>query len=43
MAKVVNRKIRLLRWLNTGLVLPLSAIAIISTLFLYLVLLIALK
>ena len=41
MAKVINRKIRFLRWLNTGLILPLSAFAIISTLLLYLVLMIA--
>ena len=43
MAKVINRKIRFLRWLNTGLILPLSALAITSTLLLYLFLLIAIK
>ena len=41
--KVINRKIRFLRWLNTGLILPLFTIAITSTIFLYLVLFIALK
>ncbi|CAP16498.1 Hypothetical protein PMM1993 [Prochlorococcus marinus subsp. pastoris str. CCMP1986] len=43
MVKVINRKIRFFRWLNTDLILPLSAFAITSTLFLYLVLLIAIK
>ena len=43
MAKVINRKIRFFRWLNTGMILPLSALAITSTLFLYLVLLIAIR
>ncbi|MDC3119061.1 hypothetical protein OA503_05315 [Prochlorococcus sp. AH-716-K03] len=43
MAKVINRKIRFIRWLNNGLILPLSALAITSTLFLYLFLLVAIK
>ena len=43
MAKVSNRKIRFLSWLNTGMILPLSAAAIISTLILYFILLIAIK
>ncbi len=43
MVKVINKKIRFLRWLNTGLILPLFALAITSTLILYLILLIAIK
>lgn len=43
MAKVINRKIRFLRWLNSGIILPLSAMAIISTFVFYLVLLIVIK
>ena len=43
MAKVINKKIRFLSWLNSGIILPLSAMAIISTFVFYLVLLIVIK
>ncbi len=43
MVRVINRKIRFLRWLNSGIILPLSAMAIISTVVLYLFLFIVIK
>ncbi len=43
MERVINRKIRFVRWLNSGIILPLSAMAIISTFVLYLVLLLVIK
>ncbi len=43
MSKVINKKFRFLRWLNTGMIMPLSALAIISSILLYLFLLVAIR
>ncbi len=43
MARVINKKLRFLRWLNSGMILPLSAMAIISTFVFYTILLLVIK
>jgi len=43
MERVINRKLRFIRWLNSGIILPLTAMAIISTVVLYSILLIVIK
>ncbi len=43
MERVINRKLRFIRWLNSGIILPLIAMAIISTVIFYSILLIVIK
>ncbi|EEE40122.1 conserved hypothetical protein [Prochlorococcus marinus str. MIT 9202] len=43
MPRVINKRIRLLRWLNSGMILPFIFMAATSTIILYGVLLILIK
>jgi len=43
MPRVINKKIRLLRWLNSGMILPLIIMAAFSSIILYGVLFILIK
>ena len=43
MERVINRKLRFIRWLNSGIILPLTAMALISTVVLYSILFIVIK
>ncbi|KGF97234.1 hypothetical protein EU95_0332 [Prochlorococcus marinus str. MIT 9201] len=43
MPRVVNKKIRLLRWLNSGMILPFIFMAGFSSIILYCVLFILIK
>jgi len=43
MARVINKKIRFLRWLNSGMILPFVFMAVFSSIILYGVLFILIK
>jgi len=43
MARIINKKIRLLRWLNSGMILPFIFMAASSSIILYGVLFILIK